>query len=200
MIRGYVRVSTVGQADGNSIEAQTEQLRAKGAEIIYTDVMSGAKEHRPELDRLLSEVQPGDTVICCKLDRLSRASSAGYELVQGLLERNVIVDILNIGRMDSTPTGKLILQIFLAFAQYERDCITIRMQEGKAIARQKPGYHEGRPQKYGRKRLDHAMNLLEEFSYKEVERQTGISVSTLSREARRRRAEQSKAESDVQPS
>jgi len=200
MIRGYVRISTAGQADGNSIEAQTEQLKAKGAEVIYTDVMSGAKEHRPELDRLLSEVQPGDVVMCCKLDRLSRASSAGYELVQGLLERGVIVDVLNIGRMDSTPTGKLILQIFLAFAQYERDCITTRMQEGKAIAKQKPGYHEGRPQKYGRKRLDHAIELLSERSYKQVSEETGISVSTISREARRRRAEQLKAESEVQPS
>ena len=74
------------------------------------------------------------------------------------------------------------------------------MQEGKAIAKQKPGYHEGRPQKYGRKRLDHAVELLSERSYKQVSEETGISVSTLSREVRRRRAEQLRAESEVQPS
>lgn len=188
MIRGYARVSTEGQRDNNSIAAQTEQLKAAGATMIYADVMSGAKEHRPELDRLLGDLRSGDILVCCKLDRLSRTATAGYELVQSLLDKGIAVDILNIGRMDSTPTGKLILQIFLAFAQYERDTIITRMQEGKTIAKQKPDFKEGRPKLYTRKQLDHAMALLEDHSYTQVAETTGISVSTLARERRKRKA------------
>ena len=200
MIYGYSRVSTESQRDNNSREAQEQMLRAAGAEKIFHDVMSGAKTDRPQLTALLNEIQPGDTLVICKLDRLSRTAVQGFELIQSLMNREITVRVLNIGTMDSSATGKLIMQIFLAFAEFEKDTIRGRMQEGKAIAKQKPGYHEGRPQKYGRKRLDHALELLSERSYKQVSEETGISVSTLSREVRRRRAEQLRAESEVQPS
>ena len=69
----------------------------------------------------------------------------------------------------------------LAFAEFERDMIVERTQEGKAIAKQKPDYKEGRPKKFGRKQIELALSLLEENSYKQVEEQTGISKSTLIR-------------------
>ena len=61
-----------------------------------------------------------------------------------LLDRGVKVDILNMGRLDNTPASKLVRQIFFAFAEFERDMIVERTQEGKAIAKTKEGYKEGR--------------------------------------------------------
>ena len=182
MVYGYARVSTKGQAkDGNSLEGQETELREAGAEIIFSDAFTGTKAHRPELDKLLSQIQEGDKLIVTKLDRIARSVTQGIELVNALIEKGVIVHILNMGIMDNTPTGKLIRTIMLAFAEFERDMIVERTQEGKAIAKQKPDYKEGRPKKFGRKQIELALSLLEENSYKQVEEQTGISKSTLIR-------------------
>lgn len=148
MIYGYVRVSTAGQArDGNSPEAQEQALRAAGAEKIYFDKFTGTKKHRPELDKLMAEIKSGDTLVVTKLDRIARSTIQGTELINDLLDRNITVNVLNIGVMDNSSTGKLIRTIFLAFAQFERDMIVERTTEGKAIARQRENYTEGRPEK-----------------------------------------------------
>lgn len=182
MIYGYARVSTKGQAkDGNSLEAQEKLLKENGAEVIFCDAFTGIKAHRPELDRLMAELESGDKLIVTKLDRMARSVSQGIDLVQTLLDKGVIVHILNMGLMDNTPTGRLIRNIMLAFAEFERDMIVERTQEGKAIARKKPDFKEGRPPKHGRKQIQHALSLLESHSYKEVEALTGISKSTLIR-------------------
>lgn len=182
MVYGYARVSTKGQAkDGNSLEGQKTELREAGAEIIFSDAFTGTKAHRPELDKLLSQIQEGDKLIVTKLDRIARSVTQGIELVNSLIEKGVTVHILNMGIMDNTPQGKLMRTIMLAFAEFERDMIIERTQEGKEIAKQKPDYKEGRPKKFGRKQIELALSLLEENSYKQVEEQTGISKSTLIR-------------------
>jgi DNA invertase Pin-like site-specific DNA recombinase len=76
-----------------------------------------------------------------------------------------------------------------AFAEFERDMIVERTQEGKAIARMNPNFREGRPRKFSPIQIQHALSLLEDFSYKQVEDMTGISVPTLSRARRRQRQE-----------
>ena len=182
MIYGYARVSTKGQAkDGNSLEAQERALREAGAEVIFSDAFTGTKTDRPELNKLLAELKTNDKIIVTKLDRMARTTTQGIELVNNLLERGVIVHILNMGLMDNTPTGKLIRTIFLGFAEFERDMIVERTQEGKAIAKQKPDFREGRPKTYGKQQINHALELLETNSYKQVEALTGISKSTLIR-------------------
>lgn len=80
-----------------------------------------------------------------KLDRVARSTIHGAQLVEELLSRGVIVNILNMGIMDNTPSSRLIRNIFFAFAEFERDMIVERTSEGKEIARQKEGYREGRP-------------------------------------------------------
>lgn len=186
MIYGYARVSTQMQAkDGNSLEAQERLLRKNGAEEVYADTFTGTKTHRPELDRLLDELQAGDTLVVTKLDRIARSASQGIELIQSLLDREITVHVLNMGLMDNTPTGKLIRTIMLAFAEFERDMIVERTQEGKAIARKQPDYREGRPRLYGRKQIRHALELLEDHSYRQVTEMTGISKSTLIRAKKR---------------
>lgn len=186
MVFGYARVSTKGQAkDGNSLEAQEKLLKDAGAKQIYYDAFTGTKAHRPELDKLLSKLRPGDKLIVTKLDRIARSATQGIELIQSLLDKGITVHVLNMGLMDSTPTGKLIRNIMLAFAEFERDMIVERTSEGKAIAKQKPDFKEGRPSVYSKKQIEHALSLLESHSYKQVEEMTGISKSTLIRAKRK---------------
>lgn len=182
MVYGYCRVSTQGQAkDGNSLEAQEKLLKENGAQEIYSDAFTGTKAHRPELDKLLDKLQPGDKLVITKLDRIARSASQGTELIQTLLDSGIIVHVLNMGVMDNTPTGKLIRNIILAFAEFERDMIIERTQEGKAIAKKQPDFREGRPRLYSKKQIQHALGLLQDHSYKQVTELTGISKSTLIR-------------------
>lgn len=146
MIYGYARVSTAGQAhDGNSLEEQKQKLMENGAAEVFVDAFTGTQVDRPEFNRLLSILEPGDTIVATKLDRVSRSASQGIALVDDLLNRGVKIHILNMGVMDNSPTGKLIRNIMFSFAEFERDMIVERTREGKAIARQKEGYRDGRP-------------------------------------------------------
>ena len=189
MIYGYARVSTKGQAkDGNSLESQEQQLKDNGAQVIYKDSFTGTKKERPELSKLLTEIKEGDTLIVTKLDRIARSMSQGSELVNSLISKGVKVNILNIGAMDNTPASNLIRNIFFAFAEFERDMIVERTQEGKAIAKNNPYFKEGRPQKYSKQQIEHALSLLEDNSYSQVEKMTGISKSTLIRAKKNKKA------------
>lgn len=136
MVFGYARVSTNSQArDSNSLEAQVLALRKQGAEIIFSDVFSEAKNARPQLDKLLKVIQVGDKLIITKLDRIVRSVIHGIQLIEGLNCKGIIIDVLNIGIIDDSPTGKLIGNIMLAFSEFERDMIIQSTREGKEIAR-----------------------------------------------------------------
>lgn len=195
MIYGYARVSTKGQAhEGNSLESQEELLKQNGAEKIYRDSFTGTKTDRPEFNKLLQQLKKGDTLMVCKLDRFARSMSQGSELVNNLIEKGIKVNILNIGVMDNTPSSKLIRNIFFSFAEFERDMIIERTQEGKAIAKQKEGFKEGRPKKYTNKQLDNALSMLTinggNRSYSEVAELLGISKSTLIRANNKRKSKE----------
>lgn len=183
MIFGYARVSTAGQCrDGNSLEEQTAALEQYGCHKIITEAFTGKTMERPQFQRLYKQLQPGDTLVVCKLDRFARTAIEGVQTVRTLFERGVRVHILNMGLIENTLTGNLILTVMLAFAEYERGMIVERTQTGKMVAKQNPNYREGRPRKYTACQLDHALNLLKcGNSYKQVEAMTGISKSTLVR-------------------
>ena len=188
MILGYARVSTSGQArEGNSLEAQIKALQEAGAEKIFSDVFSGSKNERPELDKLLKIIQFGDTLIITKLDRIARSLIQGIQLIESLSDKGVIIDVLNLGTIDSSPTGKLIRNIMLSFSEFERDMIIQRTQEGKAIAKQNPNFRDGRPKKFSRAQINHASELLQIHSYKQVAAMTGISRATLGRAKTKRK-------------
>ena len=146
MIYGYARVSTKGQeAYGNSLEDQEAKLREAGCEEIFHDAFTGTKMDRPEFTRLLAKLKSGDRLVVTKLDRFARTASDGIKCVQELMDRGVGVHVLNMGLMDNTATGKLIVTIMLAFAEFERNCIIERTQAGKAVAKaNNPEYREGR--------------------------------------------------------
>ncbi|WP_338753401.1 recombinase family protein [Bacillus sp. FJAT-52991] len=182
---GYGRVSTVGQ----DLEAQIQALEAEGCDVIYSEKFTGTKADRPEFQRLLSKLETGDSLVVTKLDRFARSTSEALAIVKELFERGVRIHVLNMGVIEDTPTGRLTFTIFSAFAEFERDMIVERTQEGKAIAKQRDDFREGRPNKYSRKQIEHALELLKTNSYKQVEALTGISKSTLIRAKRKQSVE-----------
>ena len=145
---GYGRVSTKGQeANGNSLEDQKAKLLESGCDEkdIILEAYTGTKMHRPKFSALLEKLEPGDTLVVCKLDRFARTAREGLEVVEDLMARGVKVHILNMGLIEDTPMGRVILTVMLAFAQFERDSIVERTSSGKALAKEKEGYREGRP-------------------------------------------------------
>jgi len=193
---GYIRVSTKGQASGNSLQAQKEAVIAHGADpdLIFEDVFTGAKCDRPELNKLLSVLEESDSLIIPKLDRMARNVSQGVATIEELVAKGVTINILNIGTFNNSPSNRFQLQIMLAMAEFERELIRERMQEGKAIARQKEGYREGRKPKWSIKQYSHAMELLSQLSFKQVAEITGIPIPTLKAERRKRKDAELKTE------
>ena len=181
---GYARVSTVHQ----DLQGQLRALKNEGCEVIFQDKLTGTNKNRPQLQQLLHKIQKDDTLVITKLDRLARSAMDGIETIKKLFEQGVKVHVLNMGLVEDTPTGRLILNVMLAFAEFERDMIVERTQEGKAIAKQDPNFQEGRPKIYGKEQIDHALKLKEIHTYKQVEKKTGISKSTLIRAKRKRDA------------
>lgn len=205
---GYCRVSTRQQrADGNSLEAQREAILSKypNAEI-YEECYTGSTTDRPIFNQIIESMGENDVLVVAKLDRLARNTVEGIQIVKELFKKNSSVHCLNIGLLEDTDMGRFFITVLLAVAELERTQIIERTQTGKAVAKENAKargekFIEGRPKVYGRKRLDHALELLSDHhSYKQVSEQTGISISTICREVRRRKAEQLRAESEVQPS
>ena len=183
MIYGYARVSTAMQSrDGNSLEEQSAALVSYGCQEIITESFTGKTMDRPKFQELLNRLQANDTLVVCKLDRFARTAIEGVQTVKELFERGIKVHILNMGLIENTLTGNLILTVMLAFAEYERGMIVERTQMGKAAARQNPNFKDGRPKKYSSAQIALALDLLNDGkTYREVENMTGISKSTLVR-------------------
>ena len=110
-----------------------------------------------------------------KADRLE-----GVQVVRELFERGVRVHILNMGLVENTLTGNLILTVMLAFAEYERGMIVERTQTGKAVARQDPNFKDGRPKKFTPEQIELALSLLAQGkTYRQITTMTGISNTTF---------------------
>ena len=191
-IIGYCRVSTKLQAkDGNSLEQQKNEIINKYSNAeVYSESYTGTKVDRPVFNEVISLLEAGDILVVTKLDRFCRNTVEGIESINKLMDKGVSIHILNMGLIEDTPMGRLIVTNLLAFAEFERAMIIERTQTGKAIAKQKPDFKEGRPKAYTKEQLDNALNMLTvnggKYSYTEVERLLGISKSTLVREQRKR--------------
>lgn len=189
MIYGYARVSTAGQErTGNSLDEQRQELEKAGCQEVIAEQYTGTTMNRPKFKELIDKLQDGDTLVVTKLDRFARSAGDGSKLARALLKRGVSLNILNMGQVNNTTTGRLMLNILLAFAEFERDMIVERTQAGKAIARTKEGFKEGRP-RIKKERTDNAVKLINEgHSYREVVEMTGLSKSTIIRAVRAYRA------------
>ena len=174
---GYARVSTRHQ----DLDGQLRLLEEERCDKIYSEKITGTKSERPAFQRLLQDIESGDTLVVTKLDRFARSTQDALNTIKFLFEKGVRINVLNLGIIENTSTGRLIFTIFSAFADFERDLIVERTQEGKEIAKLRPGFKEGRPKKFSQQQIELAMKLLESQSYTEVEKMTGISKSTLVR-------------------
>ena len=187
-IVGYVRVSSKGQLDNNSMEQQQMEILNRYSNATnYSEQFTGTTTQRPIFNEVVKNLLKGDTLVVCKLDRLARNTTEGIELVQGLFNKGVAVHVLNVGLLENTTIGKFFLTTLLAVAEMERNTIIERTQNGKAIAKTKKGFKEGRPKRYTPKQINNALNMLKNNSYTEVAEITGISKSTLVREVRKRK-------------
>lgn len=146
MIIGYARVSTAGQKEkGNSLEDQANIIHSNYPSIeIVSEAYSGAKE-REKFNALLERLNKNDMLVVTKLDRFCRKTKEGLEYIDMLMKKGVKIHILNMGLIEDTPMGRLIVTNLLAFAEFERSMILERTKAGKDIARCKEGYKEGRP-------------------------------------------------------
>lgn len=181
---GYHRVSTLKQ----ELEGGIHKLKELGIEeenLFYEKVSGKSKKDRLQLNLLLEKVAEGDEVIVLKIDRLARSIVDLNNIVQELKEKGVTVSFIaeNLTfQNDSNPMNQLLLNVMGSFAEFERSIIVNRMNEGKQFKLESdPDFKLGRKKKYSKKQLNHAVGLLENNSYTEVERLTGISKSTLIR-------------------
>lgn len=146
MIRGYARVSTQRQ----ELDIQIKALKEAGATKIYKEKISGAKTDRKQLDKLLEEIKSGDTLVVTKADRIARSLSQLEKVVTDLTDRGVSVHILNMGIFTTesmaNPMTKLLFNVLGAFAEFEREMIMERTQEGIQNAKDK-GVKFGRKSK-----------------------------------------------------
>lgn len=146
MIYGYARVSSRGQyTDGTSIDDQVRVLKENGAMQIFYDTYTGTKMHRPEFDKMMDAVQDGDTIIVTKLDRLGRTSEGIIRLIKDLIDRDITVKVLNMGTIENTPVGRLVVTFLAGIAEFERDLIVERTAAGKAYKKlNDPEWKDGR--------------------------------------------------------
>ena len=124
---GYARVSTRQQ----DLEGQLRQLEEERCDRVYFEKITGTKSDRPEFQKLLQEIETGDTLVVTKLDRFARSTQDALNTIKLLFEKGVRINVLNLGIIENTSTGRLIFTIFSAFADFERDLIVERTREGK---------------------------------------------------------------------
>lgn len=192
-IYGYARVSTTGQ----DLTDQKNQLLQNAASIIYAEKITGAKRNgRNELANLLEVVQPGDQILVKKIDRLARSIRDLREIVDEITSKGASVkfldDNMEFNALDkASPIQTMMLNMLGSFAEFERDLIISRTQEGKNYAKKANKYYkEGRPKATITPAKKHAYDLLMSGkSYKEVEQVTGFSKSTLQRVKKKIQAE-----------
>lgn len=174
---GYARVSTKGQ----DLTRQLDLLKEQDCDEILTEKMSGTKADRPELNRLKDKARAGDVIIIESFSRLGRSTKDLIDLINYFQENEISVVSLKENFDTTTPQGTLMMTVFQAFSQFERDIIVQRTNEGLASARAR-GRKGGRP-KISQEKIDRALKLYwsKEHSLKEIQLMTGVSRATIYR-------------------
>jgi DNA invertase Pin-like site-specific DNA recombinase len=186
----YARVSTVDQEPENQLQELRRYVEARGwTATEYVDRgVSGAKDRRPALDRLLADARRRrfDVVVCWRLDRLGRNLKHLITLLEDLQALGVAFVSLAEGIDATTPAGKLQMHILGAIAEFERGRIVERVRAGLARARAQ-GQRLGRPR---RRRIDpEALARVAGLTEREAARRLGIPRSTLQRSLAQKPAE-----------
>jgi DNA invertase Pin-like site-specific DNA recombinase len=183
MLIGYIRVS---KNDGSqTLSPQRDAMLDAGVDSsrVYEDLASGRKDDRPGLTACLKALQPGNTLVVWKLDRLGRDLTHLIKTLDDLRARGIGLKVLaGAGAQidTSTPNGRLFFGIFAVLAEFERELIVERTQAGLAAARAR-GRKGGRPRKMDRSTLIMAISALSDpkANASEVAKKLGITTTTL---------------------
>jgi len=178
MIIGYARVSTRDQ----NLDLQRDALSRAGAERIFEDEASGARDDRPGLADALSHLRGGDCLIVWRLDRLGRTMRSLIGFVENLCEHGIDFRSVTEGIDTTTPAGRFFFHVLAALAQMERELIRERTNAGLAAARAR-GRKGGRKPKLSPKQIAHARRLLDDrdTTIKEVAASFGVDRATIYR-------------------
>jgi len=183
MLIGYARVS---KADGSQLlDLQRDALRAAGvaSERLYEDRASGRRDDRPGLAACLKALQPGNTLVIWKLDRLGRDLKHLVDLVDALRKSGTGLRVLAGAGAEidtTTANGRLVFGIFASLAEFERELIAERTRAGLAAARAR-GRQGGRPRKMDRQMMRMAMSAMADPGTRaaDLARRLGITTTTL---------------------
>jgi DNA invertase Pin-like site-specific DNA recombinase len=175
---GYARVSTSDQDPALQLDA----LSAAGCVKVFSDRASGALDSHPELDRMLDQLRPGDTLVVWRLDRLGRSLKHLISLVDDLAEREVGFRSLTESIDTTTPGGRLIFQVFGALGEFERSLIHERTRAGLAAARAR-GRVGGRRRVMTPEKVMVARDMYEsrDFTVEQIAATLGVSRKTVYR-------------------
>ena len=142
MLIGYARTSTLEQIAG--FDAQVRNLERAGAERIFREQVSSVAE-RPQLALALDFLRAGDVLLVTKLDRLARSTANLLEIVQSIEAKGATLRILDLNLDTATATGRLMLTMIGAIAQFEREMMLERQREGIAKAKAAGKYRGRKP-------------------------------------------------------
>ncbi|MEH7114520.1 recombinase family protein [Neobacillus niacini] len=186
MKKGYARVSSQDQ----NLARQIRQLKNENCEIIYQEKVSGATTNRPELQKMLEELQKGDTVIVSDLTRISRSTKDLFELVDQFKEKGANLKSIKdtwLDLSDENPYSQFIFTVMSGLSQLERELTLIRQREGIAEAKLK-GKYRGKPTKYteNNKSIQYALKLYAEgdMTVNEISDITKIGRATIYRKVK----------------
>jgi DNA invertase Pin-like site-specific DNA recombinase len=187
---GYARVSTTDQDPALQLDA----LNAAGCVKTFTDKTSGTLDRRPQLDRLLDQLRPGDTVVVWRLDRLGRSLRHLIALSEDLMDRQVGLRSLQESLDTTTANGRLFFTIMGALAAFERDLISERTKAGLAAARAR-GRKGGRPPVMTPQKVEVARQMYasREHTVEEIAETIGVSRKTIYRHLAQTKTEQSRS-------
>lgn len=175
---GYGRVSTADQHP----EVQGAALECAGCSAVFLEQISSRKAHRPQLEAVLAALRPGDTLAVVRLDRLARNLRELLELTAQLEERGIALQVLEQGIDTSTPTGRLMLQLLGAIAQFERDLAAERLSESIRYRRANGGDLGGRRPSWNRAQHRRGLELQREgWSIRRIAAELNLSRSVVER-------------------
>lgn len=174
---GYARVSTKEQ----SLDVQIDKLKALGVDVIFSEKVSGVAKKMPEREKLLKAIKPGDEVSFYKFDRLGRSLADVILFARQLEEKGATLNSVSEGIDTSTPAGKMVSNMLLSFAEYERCLIQERTKAGLQNAREK-GVILGRRPKLNKQQVQLLHKLLDEGHNKTyIADMLGVSRMTIHR-------------------
>lgn len=174
---GYARVSTQDQ----NLDLQVQALERAGCARIWQEHASGALRERPQLDQMLESILPGDTVVVWRLDRLGRSMAHLVTTIDNLAARGVGFISLTEGVDTTSASGRLVLGVFAALSEFERELVRERTNAGLAAARER-GVTLGRPSVVTPQKLAAARVLIDQGStVADAAKAVGLSRPTLYR-------------------